>query len=68
MKGGWKPYDESLVYFDSFVRRGSDRVFVNIFEIRGIEILGKGRGYDFGRKTLHEPQGMILEGQLFLET
>jgi hypothetical protein len=43
--------DESLVYFYGFVRRGSDGVFVNIFEIRGVEIFGEGRGYDFGSKA-----------------
>jgi hypothetical protein len=49
------------------VRRGSDGVFVNIFEIRGAEIFGKGRGYDFGSKALREPRVMILKGRLFLK-
>jgi hypothetical protein len=57
-----------LVYFYGFVRRGSDGVFVNIFEIRGVEIFGKGRVYDFGSKTLREPRVMILKGGLFLKT
>jgi hypothetical protein len=67
-KGRWKPHDESLVYFYSFVRRGSDGVFVNIFEIRGIEIFGKGRGYHFGSNALREPRVMISKGRLFLKT
>lgn len=41
-EGRWEPHDESLVYFYGFVRRGSDGVFVNIFEIRGVEIFRKG--------------------------
>jgi hypothetical protein len=53
-KGRWKTHYESLVYFDGFVRRGGDRVFVNIFEIRGAEIFGKGGRYDFGSETLNE--------------
>lgn len=54
-EGRWKTHYESLVYFDGFVRRGGDRVFVNIFEIRGAKIFWKGRRYDFGSETLREP-------------
>jgi hypothetical protein len=68
VEGRWKPYDESFVYFYGFVRRGSDGVFVNIFEIRGVEIFGKGRGYDFRREALCEPRVMILKGWPFLKT
>jgi hypothetical protein len=60
-EGIWKTHDESLVYFDGFVRRGGDGVFVNIFEIPGTEIFGKGGGYYFGSETLREPRGMIFK-------
>ncbi len=70
MNGGgrrWKPHDELLVYFYGFVRRSSNGVFVNSFKIRGIEIFGKGGGYNFGSKALREPRVMILKRQPFLE-
>ena len=54
----WKTHDDSLVYFDGFVSRVGDGVFVNIFEIRGAEIFGKRGRYDFGRKTLRESQSI----------
>ena len=63
----WKTHDESLVYFDSFVRRGGDGVFVNVFEICRTKIFGKGGGYNFGSETLRDPRGMILERGLFLK-
>lgn len=50
------------------MRRGSDGVFVNVFEIRGVKIFGERRGYDFRSEALHEPRVVVLKGRLFLKT
>jgi hypothetical protein len=63
----WRTHHESLVYFDGFVGRGGDGVFVDVFEICRTEIFGKGGGYDFGSETLREPRGMVLARGPFLK-
>jgi hypothetical protein len=55
-----------LVYFDGFVRRGGDRVFVNVFEIGRTEVFGKGGGYDFGSEALREQRGTILKRRVLI--
>jgi hypothetical protein len=40
---------------------------MNIFEIPGTEIFGKGGGYDFGGETLREPRGIIFKRRLSLK-
>jgi hypothetical protein len=49
------------------VRRSRDGVFVNIFVIRGVEIFGKGRGYDFGSEALRD-DNRHKDGHSFLKT
>jgi hypothetical protein len=41
---------------------------MNIFEIRGAKIFGKGGGHGFGSEALCEPRVMILKRRLFLKT